>query len=94
MRMRISSAEYLRSGLCEMNFWEEVVQRVTILRTAEEKLKFNAVQVTGAAVAQVYNDMIQEGHAPACLTNGYCKVFSMCPRITLKFFIISYRSPL
>ncbi|KAK9328612.1 hypothetical protein V1520DRAFT_207379 [Lipomyces starkeyi] len=38
--------------------------------------------------------MIHDGLAHACLTNCHCKVFSMCPRITRKFFIISYRSPM
>ncbi|KAK9252517.1 hypothetical protein V1507DRAFT_498630 [Lipomyces tetrasporus] len=53
------SAEYLRSGLREMNFG----------------LKFNADQLTRAAVAQVYDGMIRDVLAYACLTNGYCTVF-------------------
>ncbi|KAK9481649.1 hypothetical protein V1527DRAFT_99870 [Lipomyces starkeyi] len=58
-----------------MNFWEEVVQRVTIPTDPNEKFKFDAERSTGAAVAQVYNGMIHDGLAHACLTNGYCKVF-------------------
>ncbi|KAK9326725.1 hypothetical protein V1520DRAFT_284712, partial [Lipomyces starkeyi] len=69
------SAEYLRSGLREMNFWEEVVPRVTIPTDRDEKFKFHAERSTGKAVAQVYNGMIHDGLAHACLTNGYCKVF-------------------
>ncbi|KAK9371496.1 uncharacterized protein V1513DRAFT_455583 [Lipomyces chichibuensis] len=69
------SAEYLRSGLREMNFWEDVVQRVNIPTDQDEKFRYDAERLTGAAVAQVYNGMIHDGLAHACLTNGYCKVF-------------------
>ncbi|KAK9243167.1 hypothetical protein V1506DRAFT_545264 [Lipomyces tetrasporus] len=69
------STEYLRSGLREMNFWEEVVQETKIPTNLEENFRFHAEQKTGKAVAQVYNGMIQDGLAYACLTNGYCKVF-------------------
>ncbi|KAK9242829.1 hypothetical protein V1506DRAFT_44626 [Lipomyces tetrasporus] len=69
------SAEYLRSGLREMNFGEDVIQRVKISNDGEERLKFNADQLTRAAVAQVYDGMIRDGLAYACLTNGYCTVF-------------------
>ncbi|KAK9482075.1 reticulocyte-binding protein 2 like a [Lipomyces starkeyi] len=69
------SVEHLRYGLREMKFWEEVVQRVTIPTEPEEKFKYDAEQMTGAAVSQVYNGIIHDGLAYACLTNGYCKVF-------------------
>ncbi|KAK9323383.1 hypothetical protein V1517DRAFT_359983 [Lipomyces orientalis] len=69
------SVEYLRAGLRQTKFWEEVVQRVTVPTESEAKFKYDAEQTTAKAVVQVYNGMIQDGLAHACLTNGYCTVF-------------------
>jgi hypothetical protein len=69
------SADYLRYGLREMNFWEEVVQRFTIPTDKYERLQYDADRLTGAAVTQVFSGMIKEGIAYACLTNGQSKVF-------------------
>ncbi|KAK9320977.1 hypothetical protein V1517DRAFT_327706 [Lipomyces orientalis] len=73
-----------------MKFWEEVVERDKIPNDDKKKIKYNADRLTGAAVTHVYDRMIREGLAFACLTNGYCKVFFHVPKKkpkTLYYFL-------
>jgi hypothetical protein len=69
------TTDYLRDGPREMNFWEGVVQRTTIPTDEGEKSKYDADLVTGAAIAQVFSGMIEDGIAYATLTNGQATVF-------------------
>ncbi|ODH49401.1 hypothetical protein GX48_04486 [Paracoccidioides brasiliensis] len=62
--------ENLRVGLRSMRFWEEVVQRNTIPTGKDEKLRYNAEQLTGSALVQEYHVMIQHGLEYSYITNG------------------------
>ncbi|KAL2372011.1 hypothetical protein RJ035_005769 [Blastomyces gilchristii] len=68
------SAENLRTGLRLMEFWKEVVQRPTIPTDQNEKLRYNAEQLTGSALAQEYHIMIQEGLKYSYITTGFALV--------------------
>ncbi|KAI9731009.1 MAG: hypothetical protein M1834_005470 [Cirrosporium novae-zelandiae] len=69
------SVAYFRAGLRPMNLWEEVVQRVTVPTDPDEKLKYNAERLVGAAVTQTFSYMIDEGIEYSYLTNGLARVF-------------------
>ncbi|KAK9373255.1 uncharacterized protein V1513DRAFT_472458, partial [Lipomyces chichibuensis] len=52
------SVENLRTGLRPMDFYEKVVQTVKVPTNKDERLRYNAEQLTGSALAQQYNVMI------------------------------------
>lgn len=64
------TAQNLRVGLQVSNFWEEVVQVFEIPTDRDEKLVYNAKQVTGAGLTQAFDYMIKEGVEYGCLTTG------------------------
>ncbi|KAK9358014.1 hypothetical protein V1504DRAFT_365678, partial [Lipomyces starkeyi] len=68
------SVENLRAGLRPMDFYEKVVQRVTIPTNRDEKLRYNAEQLTGSALVQQYNVMIRKGLEYSYITNGLALV--------------------
>ncbi|KAJ9369574.1 hypothetical protein DTO282E5_5703 [Paecilomyces variotii] len=70
---------YLRAGLRQMEFWKEVVQRVTIPSEGEEKLLYHAELLTGSAIVHAYDDMINRGTSFGCLITGNCQVFLHVP---------------
>ncbi|QSS50346.1 hypothetical protein I7I53_11001 [Histoplasma capsulatum var. duboisii H88] len=72
------SVENLRVGLRPMEFWEEVVQ-ATIPPDTNEKLKYNAEQLTGAVLAQEYHVMIQQGLEYSYITNGFALILLHVP---------------
>ncbi|KMU91408.1 hypothetical protein CIHG_09153 [Coccidioides immitis H538.4] len=61
----------LRAGLQPSNFWEDVVQAHLIPTDQEEKLIYNAKQITGAAITQAFDYMIKEGVEYGYLTTEY-----------------------
>jgi hypothetical protein len=73
------SIENLRVGLRSMDFWDEVVQRDTIPTDKDEKLKYNAEQLTGSVLVQEYHVMIQEGLEYSYITNGLALVLLRIP---------------
>ncbi|EEH37576.2 hypothetical protein PAAG_07994 [Paracoccidioides lutzii Pb01] len=73
------SVENLRVGLRPMNFWETVVKPRTIPVDKEEKLKYNAQQISGSAVVQHYHTMIEDGIPYAYVTNGLAFILLHVP---------------
>ncbi|KAE8379847.1 hypothetical protein BDV26DRAFT_280049 [Aspergillus bertholletiae] len=69
------SVENLRKGLQPMDFCTEVVNRDEIPIDHNGKLIYNAEQLTGSALAQIYHTMIQEGLEYSYITNGLALVF-------------------
>jgi hypothetical protein len=69
------SVEYLRAGLRPMNLWEDVVQRRTIPNDPGEKLNYNADRLTGAAITQTFEYMIENGLEYSYMTNGEAFIF-------------------
>ncbi|KMP06908.1 hypothetical protein CISG_04153 [Coccidioides immitis RMSCC 3703] len=65
----------LRAGLQPSNFWEDVVQAHLIPTDQEEKLIYNAKQITGAAITQAFDYMIKEGVEYGYLTTGEVFIF-------------------
>ncbi|KAM5451187.1 hypothetical protein MaudCBS49596_003892 [Microsporum audouinii] len=65
----------VRTGLQPSNFWEEVVQAHEIPVDKEEKLIYNAQQISGAAITQVFDYMIREGVEYGYLTTGEVFIF-------------------
>lgn len=59
-----------------MKFWEEVVQ-ATIPPDTNEKLKYNAEQLTGAVLAQEYHIIIQQGLEYSYITNGFALILQV-----------------
>ncbi|OAX81023.1 hypothetical protein ACJ72_04641 [Emergomyces africanus] len=70
---------FLRAGLRPMNMYKEVVQRILIPNDLDEKLKYDAEQVTCASLVQTYDYMIKQGLEYSCLTNGRIKVMLRVP---------------
>ncbi|KAK9369507.1 hypothetical protein V1509DRAFT_638641 [Lipomyces kononenkoae] len=68
------SVANLRAGLRPMNFWEEIVQRPSTPTDPNEKLRYNAEQLTGSALAQEYHVMIHEGLNYSYITTGLALV--------------------
>ncbi|KAK9311345.1 hypothetical protein V1524DRAFT_419076 [Lipomyces starkeyi] len=68
------SVESLRAGLRPMDFYEKVVQLVKIPTNRDEKLRYNADQLTGSALVQQYNVMIRKGLEYSYITNGLALV--------------------
>ncbi|KAK9311311.1 hypothetical protein V1524DRAFT_387905, partial [Lipomyces starkeyi] len=68
------SVESLRAGLRPMDFYEKVVQVVKIPTPRNEKLRYNAEQLTGSALVQQYNVMIRKGLEYSYITNGLALV--------------------
>ncbi|KAK9241777.1 hypothetical protein V1506DRAFT_549683 [Lipomyces tetrasporus] len=67
------SVESLRAGLRPMDFYEKVVQVVKI-PPRDEKLRYNAEQLTGSALVQQYDVMIRKGLEYSYITNGLALV--------------------
>ncbi|KKZ60721.1 hypothetical protein EMCG_04608 [[Emmonsia] crescens] len=69
------SVENLRAGLRPMKLWEEIVQSDTILKSDElnkdEKLRYNAEQLTCSVLVQEYHVMIQAGLEYFYITNEF-----------------------
>ncbi|KAK9384366.1 hypothetical protein V1515DRAFT_618117 [Lipomyces mesembrius] len=68
------SVDSLRAGLRPMDFYEKVVQLVKISTNRDEKLRYNAEQLTGSALVQQYNVMIRNGLEYSYITNGLALV--------------------
>lgn len=68
------SAASLRAGLRRMDFWEEVVRPNFVPTEETEKLRYNAIRLTGSALTQEYHLMIQEGVEYSYLTVGLALV--------------------
>ncbi|EFR00754.1 hypothetical protein MGYG_03758 [Nannizzia gypsea CBS 118893] len=83
------SVENLRSGLKPIRFWDEVVRSDSVPIDKDEKLKYNALVLTGSAIAQEYHVMLQEGLEYSYLTNGIALVLLRVPRDTPE--IVYYR---
>ena len=64
------SVENLCSGLQLIDFYHEIVELDTIPTSGPEKLKYNAMWLTGLALVQEYHVMIQEGLEYSYLTMG------------------------
>ncbi|EFQ98815.1 hypothetical protein MGYG_01830 [Nannizzia gypsea CBS 118893] len=62
--------EYLHAGLREMNLWKEVVQRDTSELKGDDKLRYNAEQITASTLVQEFHVMINEGLEFSYVTNG------------------------
>ncbi|OJD09608.1 hypothetical protein ACJ73_10188 [Blastomyces percursus] len=77
------SVENLRAGLRPMKLWEEIVQSDTIPKSDEqrkdEKLKYNAEQLTCSVLVQEYHVMIQAGLEYSYITNGFAIVLLRVP---------------
>lgn len=73
------SVENLRAGLRSMDFWEEVVNSETIPTDGPDKLRYNATRLTGAALAQEYQVMIQEGLTYSYVSTGIALVCLYVP---------------
>ena len=58
-----------------MDFWAEVVNSETIPTDEAEKLRYNSARLTGAALVQEYQVMIQEGLKHSCVSTGVALVF-------------------
>jgi hypothetical protein len=69
------SVEYIRAGLRSMNLWEDVIQRRTIPNDPGEKLNYNADRLTGAAITQTFEYMIENGLEYSYMTNGEAFIF-------------------
>ncbi|EGD92990.1 hypothetical protein TESG_00550 [Trichophyton tonsurans CBS 112818] len=73
--------DFIRSGLYQMNMYEEVVQRA-ILPDKDDKdgnAQYNAKRLTCAALTQTFDYMIGQGLEYSCLTNGRIKVMLRVP---------------
>ncbi|EAS33643.3 uncharacterized protein CIMG_13378 [Coccidioides immitis RS] len=57
------------------NFWENIVQAQQIPTDPEEKLIYNAKQITSAAITQTFDYMVKEGVEYGYLTTGEAFVF-------------------
>ncbi|KAK9317020.1 hypothetical protein V1524DRAFT_424154 [Lipomyces starkeyi] len=57
-----------------MDFYEKVVQLVKVPTNRDEKLRYNAEQLTGSALVQQYNVMIRKGLEYSYTTNGLALV--------------------
>ena len=64
------SVENLHSGLRPIDFYHKIVELDTIPTSGPEKLKYNAMRLTGSALVQEYHVMIQEGLEYSYLTTG------------------------
>ncbi|KAE8355480.1 hypothetical protein BDV28DRAFT_155401 [Aspergillus coremiiformis] len=64
------SVENLRAGLRPIDFYNEIIAPDTLPTDGPEKLRYNAIKLTGSAVVQEYHVMIQEGCEYSCLTTG------------------------
>ncbi|OJD27100.1 hypothetical protein ACJ73_01518 [Blastomyces percursus] len=77
------SVENLRAGLRSMKLWEEIVQSDTIPKSDElnkdEKLRYNAEQLTCSVLVQEYHVMIQAGLKYSYITNGFAIVLLRVP---------------
>ncbi|EDN10039.1 conserved hypothetical protein [Histoplasma mississippiense (nom. inval.)] len=77
------SVENLRAGLRSMKLWEEIVQSDTIPKSDElnkdEKLRYNAEQLTCSVLVQEYHVMIQAGLEYSYITNGFAIVLLRVP---------------
>ena len=73
------SVENLRKGLRPMELWKEVVNRDKIPTEKNEKLIYNAEQLSGSVLVQEYHVMIQEGLAYSYVTNGLAIVLLHVP---------------
>ncbi|OAX77549.1 hypothetical protein ACJ72_08151 [Emergomyces africanus] len=77
------SIENLRAGLRSMKLWEEIVQSDTIPKSDElnkdEKLRYNAEQLTCSVLIQEYHVMIQAGLKYFYITNGFAIVLLRVP---------------
>lgn len=73
------SVENLCAGLRPMDFWDEVVNSETVPTETAEKLTYNAMRLTGAALVQEYHVMIQEGLAYSYISTGIALVFLYVP---------------
>ncbi|KKZ68824.1 hypothetical protein EMCG_05596 [[Emmonsia] crescens] len=77
------SVENLRAGLQLMKLWEEIVQSDTIPKSDElnkdEKLRYNAEQLTCSVLVQKYHVMIQAGLEYSYITNGFAIVLLRVP---------------
>ncbi|OKL55232.1 hypothetical protein UA08_09503 [Talaromyces atroroseus] len=84
------SDRYLRAGLRRMEFWKEVVQRVTIPLEDDKRLSYHAELLTGSGIVHAYDDMMNSGSAFGCLTTGSCQVFLHVPEDqpdTLEYYL-------
>ncbi|KAK9372754.1 uncharacterized protein V1513DRAFT_473576 [Lipomyces chichibuensis] len=68
------SVENLCAGLRPMDFYEKVVQAVKEPTNKDERLRYNAEQLTGSALVQQYNVMIRNGLEYSYITNGLAMV--------------------
>ncbi|EDN04532.1 conserved hypothetical protein [Histoplasma mississippiense (nom. inval.)] len=77
------SVENLRAGLRSMKLWEEIVQSDTIPKSDElnkdEKLRYNAEQLTCSVLVQEYHVMIQAGLEYSYITNGFAIILLRVP---------------
>ncbi|OJD23050.1 hypothetical protein ACJ73_05597 [Blastomyces percursus] len=77
------SVENLRAGLQPMKLWEEIVQSDTMPKSdglrKDEKLKYNAEQLTCSVLVQEYHVMIQAGLEYSYITNGFAIVLLRVP---------------
>ncbi|KKZ63872.1 hypothetical protein EMCG_01825 [[Emmonsia] crescens] len=77
------SVENLRAGLRSMKLWEEIVQSDTIPKSDElnkdEKLRYNAEQLTCSVLVQEYHVMIQHGLKYSYITNGLAIILLYIP---------------
>ncbi|OJD12968.1 hypothetical protein AJ78_06516 [Emergomyces pasteurianus Ep9510] len=77
------SVENLRVGLRSMQLWEEIVKSDTLPNSVElnkdEKLRYNAEQLTCSVLVQEYHVMIQAGLEYSYITNGFAIVLLRVP---------------
>ncbi|KAF7594887.1 hypothetical protein BBP40_007921 [Aspergillus hancockii] len=66
---------FLRSGLQDMNMWEDVVQQqASIPLDTDEKLLYDSLYLSCAALTQTFDYMMKGGCKYSTLTNGRLKV--------------------
>lgn len=68
------SVQNLRAGLRPKDFSEKVVKSKTIPAEGPGRLRYNATQLTGSAVVQEYDVMLEAGLEYSYLTNGLALV--------------------
>ncbi|KMP06691.1 hypothetical protein CIRG_06372 [Coccidioides immitis RMSCC 2394] len=65
-----TNTKLIMTGLQPSNFWENIVQAQQIPTNPEEKLIYNAKQITSTTIMQTFDYMVKEGVEYEYLTTG------------------------